>query len=193
MQQLLAMEGVLERFMPTPEAAATLRSVFAKQYNLDVREESGSSSVQDVIENALRSPSDFVLKPQREGGGNNLYDEELVAALRTMSSGERAAYILMEKIRPSTFPARMVRDGAVTEAEAICELGIYGVFIGDGSTGSYSLEPPLSAAQHNGSSMPSLSTPYNKVGGFLLRVKPEQLNEGGVAAGYAVLSSPSII
>ena len=33
----------------------------------------------------------------------------------------------------------------------------------------------------------------NKYGGFLLRVKPAVSDEGGVAAGYAVLSSPCLI
>ena len=32
----------------------------------------------------------------------------------------------------------------------------------------------------------------NKYGGYLLRVKPALSDEGGVAAGYAVLSSPDL-
>lgn len=35
--------------------------------------------------------------------------------------------------------------------------------------------------------------PYiNRYGGYLLRVKPAVSDEGGVAAGYAVLSSPDL-
>lgn len=44
---------------------------------------------------ARARPDDFVLKPQREGGGNNLYGEDLRSALAEMSSAERAAFILM--------------------------------------------------------------------------------------------------
>ena len=33
----------------------------------------------------------------------------------------------------------------------------------------------------------------NKYGGYLLRVKPALSDEGGVAAGYAVLSSPDLV
>ena len=181
---------MLERFVAAPDAAS-LRRVFARQYNLDVHEESSgsSSSVGQAIEAAILSPSDFVLKPQREGGGNNLYDDELVDALRAMSDSDRAAFILMEKIRPSSCRARMLRDGVVTEAEAICELGVYGVFIGDGSAGSYTLEPASSATTPSRGAF----TTYNKHGGFLLRVKSAQSNEGGVAAGYAVLSSPTLV
>ena len=47
---------------------------------------------------AAAEPERFVLKPQREGGGNNLYAEELRAKLAT---GEGlAAYILMQRIQP---------------------------------------------------------------------------------------------
>jgi len=51
-----------------------------------------------VVARAQASPEDFVLKPQREGGGNNLYGEQLQQRL-----GQRtglAAYILMQRIRP---------------------------------------------------------------------------------------------
>lgn len=42
--------------------------------------------------------------------------------------------------------------------------------------------------------MPLTSTQYiNRYGGYLLRVKPAISDEGGVAAGYAVLSSPKLV
>lgn len=37
------------------------------------------------MELALREPGKFVLKPQREGGGNNLYGDEVADALRSWS------------------------------------------------------------------------------------------------------------
>jgi len=51
-----------------------------------------------VLARAAAAPDDFVLKPQREGGGNNLYGAELAARLR--SRGGLAAFILMQRIRP---------------------------------------------------------------------------------------------
>ena len=35
------------------------------------------SEVNSVVERALANPHEFVLKPQKEGGGNNFFDEEL--------------------------------------------------------------------------------------------------------------------
>lgn len=58
----------------------------------------GDPSTREVLDRARASPDDFVLKPQREGGGNNLYGEQIPERLKD----ERglAAYILMQRIRP---------------------------------------------------------------------------------------------
>ena len=34
------------------------------------------SGCQRALVNALKNPHDYVLKPQKEGGGNNFYDDE---------------------------------------------------------------------------------------------------------------------
>ena len=73
-----------------------------------------------------------MLKPQREGGGNNLYGEEMARALGRMAAAERASYILMERIRPPTHALPLMRDGVLDGGECIAELGVFGVFLGDG-------------------------------------------------------------
>jgi hypothetical protein len=50
-------------------------------YGLDA---TGSHEVAQAVANAVAAPKGFVLKPQREGGGNNLFGEEMAAALRRM-------------------------------------------------------------------------------------------------------------
>jgi glutathione synthase len=60
---------------------------------------------------ALENPQGFVLKPQREVGGWNLYSDELVKALKLMDSKEREAYILMQKIVPPATKGSLVRRG----------------------------------------------------------------------------------
>ena len=48
---------------------------------------------------ALASPERFVLKPQREGGGNNVYGADIRPVLERMQhSRERTAYILMDRL-----------------------------------------------------------------------------------------------
>ena len=59
---------------------------------------------------AIDDPRRFVLKPQREGGGNNVFDDDVAVRLRELAdSKERAAFILMERIRPLTFQNYIVK------------------------------------------------------------------------------------
>lgn len=112
-QQALAVKDNLERFITSPDDLASLRDVFAGLYNMDVHEGDGNDKAQvdSIVSKAIASPHAFILKPQREGGGNNLCDSELVNALRSMSSEELAAFILMERIEPPDHDACQIREG----------------------------------------------------------------------------------
>lgn len=85
-----------------------------------------------AVEEAKADPSRFVLKPQREGGGNNLYGDEVAAALDSMSLHELGAYILMQRIFPARRRAVLVKEGRAVEGETISELGVYGATLADG-------------------------------------------------------------
>jgi hypothetical protein len=74
---------------------------------------------------------------------------------------------LAQRICPPQHPSVMVRRGVVTAGPAVNELGVYGVFLSDG-----------------------VHTALNEPAGHLLRTKVEGTDEGGVAAGFAVLDSP---
>lgn len=164
-QQELSRVGVLEVLLPDqPEAVARLRATFAGLYSLDMGEEGDQA-----IAEAIAAPSHFVLKPQREGGGNNLYGEEMVQALeRLKDSEERASYILMEKIEPEPFENCLLRPGSPARVvRCISELGIFGVYVRQGKT-----------------------LVVNKHVGHLLRTKAIEHADGGVAAGVAVLDNP---
>jgi hypothetical protein len=82
---------------------------------------------------ALKTPSRFVVKPQREGGGNNIYGDDIKPFLENIrESSERDAYILMDRIQPPKTTNYIVRPG-FKEAqlkEVISELGIFGYVIG---------------------------------------------------------------
>jgi glutathione synthase len=94
-QEALSRPGVLERFVGDKGEADLLRSCFAGLYGFGPGE-----GGEEATKRALERPEDFVLKPQREGGGNNLYGDEMVRALQTMTQDEKGAFILMERIRP---------------------------------------------------------------------------------------------
>ncbi|CAF4858427.1 unnamed protein product [Pieris macdunnoughi] len=168
-QQALAAPGALERFVAEGELRSRVRDIFTGLYSLDF-DDSGERAVEMAIADAER----FVLKPQREGGGNNLYGADVKEALlRMRHSRERAAYILMERILPPLISGYVVRPNAAVPpslCDLVSELGIFGVIIG-------SKEKIYS----------------NRQVGHMLRTKLADANEGGVAAGLGALDSPYLL
>ena len=112
------------------------------------------------------------MKPQREGGGNNVYGDDIKPFLENIrDSDERNAYILMDRIHPPVTKNYMVRPGAdPMSVEVISELGIFGYVIGDND---------------------KIIT--NKQVGHMLRTKLSYVNEGGVAAGLGALDSVYLV
>lgn len=164
-QQVLDQPGEVERFVDDPQEAADIRATFARQYSLSAAEDG-----EKVAQMAIDRPDDFVLKPQREGGGNNLYGTDLKEALIAMSLEERSAYVLMERIRPVVVRNVMIRDGQYSVNDIVSEFGVFGVHLS--SAGNVVL---------------------NLAAGTLLRSKAASQDDGGVAAGVAVLDSPLLI
>lgn len=82
----------------------------------------------------LKEPERFVLKPQREGGGNNVYGEDVAVQLEAMkNSKERTAWILMDRIRPPLQENYLLRPNNTDEPklqDLVSELGIFGVILG---------------------------------------------------------------
>ncbi|XP_044263862.1 glutathione synthetase-like isoform X2 [Tribolium madens] len=168
-QQTLAKPGALDQFLNDPSKVEKVKQIFAGLYSLDF-DELGEQAIQMAIDD----PERFVLKPQREGGGNNVYGLEVRDAVKKMKdSEERTAWILMERIHPPLSTGYMVRPGgskAPQLVDMVSELGIFGVVIGDAE-----------------------KITYNKQVGHMLRTKVATANEGGVAAGLGALDSPYLI
>eukprot|EP01062_Namystynia_karyoxenos_P016589 TRINITY_DN16063_c0_g1_i1.p1 TRINITY_DN16063_c0_g1~~TRINITY_DN16063_c0_g1_i1.p1 ORF type:complete len:545 (+),score=142.22 TRINITY_DN16063_c0_g1_i1:70-1635(+) len=163
MQQALADPATLRRFCSNVEAT-DMESVFAPIYGLE-------ESNQSHIAEALADPSDWLLKPQREGGGSLIHGEDMVRVLRGLTPAQRHEYILMRKIRPPRLPSIFVRDGAVVrDSRTVSELGVFGAVLSDGEV-----------------------LHVNEASGTLLRSKSEKNEDGGVAAGVAYLDSPLLI
>ena len=105
-----------------------IRKVFTGLYSVD-NDEQGNKAV----EAALANPEKYVLKPQREGGGNNIYGKDIVSFLSNMKDAdERNAYILMDRLNPPVTSNYIVRPG-VSGANMVkvnSELGIFGYLIG---------------------------------------------------------------
>jgi glutathione synthase len=165
-QQDLAAPGVAERFAATPAEAALVRTFFAGLWALDALDADPAAAA--AVADAIANPGGYVLKPQREGGGNNLYGAAL--AERLAGGADLGALILMQRILPPVNRSVMLRLGAAAEADTLSELGVYGTFLRRGD-----------------------QVLLNREAGHLVRTKAATSDEGGVAAGFAVLDSPMLV
>jgi hypothetical protein len=173
---------MVERYLPssqgwTEEDADGLRRTFTTLYPMDDESELG----RHAQKLALESPEGYVLKPQREGGGNNIYRTDIPPFLRDLAAqplapGEppkKEGYILMSLIEPPLGLKNLLVKGGqaeVKEGEVVSELGVYGVVLFDEE-----------------------KTRVNRGAGTLLRTKGRESDEGGVAVGYSVVDSPVLV
>ncbi|NP_001313214.1 glutathione synthetase, chloroplastic [Nicotiana tabacum] len=158
-QQELAKPNVLERFLENKDDIAKLRKCFAGLWSLDES---------DTVKDAIERPGLYVMKPQREGGGNNIYGEDVKEALlKLQKEGTGSdAFILMQRIFPTVSHSILMREGIPHKEQTISELGIYGTYLRN-----------------------EKEVLINQQSGYLMRTKVSSSNEGGVAAGFAVLDS----
>ncbi|XP_043200663.1 glutathione synthetase-like isoform X1 [Amphibalanus amphitrite] len=166
-QQELSRPGALERFL-NEEEVKLCRSVFTGLYSLDMNEEGDAA-----VKMAIANPERFVLKPQREGGGNNVYGLEIAKTLSAIkNSPERTGYILMDLIEPHVQPNYLLRagQGKPQLVQAVGELGIFGYILSDAN-----------------------QTYCNECCGFTLRSKPSTVLEGGVIGGSGAMDSPFLV
>jgi glutathione synthase len=191
-QEVLTQPGVLERFLANEKSGEhifgeheinELRASFMNMWGLDVSEDMltpdhiaiKSGQEEFGVRKARECATSLVLKPQREGGGNNVYKEAIPEFLDALAPQERRAWIAMELIRPPgntgnyLIRARLAESESQVpvKAEVVSELGIYGWALFGG---------------------PSKGVEEKQVG-WLVRTKGKESNEGGVATGFSVLDS----
>jgi len=74
-----------------------------------------------------------VLKPQKEGGGNNYFNEKMRDIL--IKKDNIQSYLLMEKIDAPILQTYMIRKGKISYTPSITELGIFSFLILDALSG----------------------------------------------------------
>jgi glutathione synthase len=114
----------------------------------------------------------YVLKPQREGGGNNIYRGAIPPFLKSLPETHWKSYILMEIIVPPPVRNMILRNGNIETGGVICELGVYGTCLWDHT---------------------SKEVLHNEEAGYLLRTKGDKSEEGGVAAGFGSMDSCRLV
>ena len=103
MTEFRFLTDVFPRYL-NAEESANVRSVLAELHQLSLGPEGDRAA-----QLAFDCPQGWVLKPSREGGGNNFFDDDMLEKLRELKgSDKREAYVLMEKLRPPHVPNRFV-------------------------------------------------------------------------------------
>ena len=75
-QQSFSDESLLRQVSGSDGTTHALKHLFKGIWSLEDLCKEGAE-VNSVVEQALENPHEFVLKPQKEGGGNNFFDQEL--------------------------------------------------------------------------------------------------------------------
>ena len=163
-QQVLTKKEVLVNFV-SEEISGRFLKTFAKMHTLD---EIINTTEGEVTASKWLSchADDYVLKPQREGGGNNYFGSDILNLIPTIKKEEQKAYIMMEKIKPVPHSSIQIVNGKAETLNCVSEIGRFGVCFAE-----------------NGKIKNNLDA------GYLVRTKARNVNEGGVSAGFACLNT----
>lgn len=169
-QQVLATPSSshIERFL-NKQDSDRVRKSFAPIYPLDNSE--AGQEAKSIAMDPNRSHG-YVLKPQREGGGNNIYRKAIPPFLEALGNQEKwNGHILMELIDPPSQRNYIFCNGVTKSGEVIPELGIFGTCLWS-QTGQID---------------------HNENAGYVLRTKERESEEGGVAAGFGAVDSLCLV
>ena len=169
-QYYLQKPEILKKFCPEELISNDIIRFFMKIYYIrDMNLEEQKELYSKIINNL----NDFVIKPQKEGGANNYYNEQIK---NLIPEGENEPNellknsIIMEKIKPPEYETMIIKNDEMVIEKVVSEFSVYGVILSDES--KYYL---------------------NKSVGFLVRSKEASQNEGGIMAGVAAVDIPFLI
>ncbi|ETS74986.1 hypothetical protein PFICI_13470 [Pestalotiopsis fici W106-1] len=172
-QQILATPDSphLARFLAAERECERVRATFAPMYPMDMSLDGLKGREMATNPEIAKR---FVLKPQREAGGNNIYRGAIPAFLQNVPESQWPGYVLMEMIEPPAQRNAILRDGELQSGGVICELGVWGTVLWRRTD-------------------QGIEVLKNDEAGYLLRTKSDQSEEGGVAAGFGSLDSVCLV
>ncbi|KAH9889630.1 glutathione synthetase [Xylariomycetidae sp. FL2044] len=166
-QQELTQPGTLEQWL-SAEESRSIRQTFMPMYPLDNSAE-GIKGRRLAITNA----KDYILKPSREGGGNNLYGESIPGFLHTLPRDQWKNYVLMERIKSPSTKGILISPAMVHRGPVVSELGTLSMCL-------WKRVPEEQATE----------IIMNSGGGWTFKTKPVDVEEMSVVKGYGCFDSP---
>ena len=164
-QLALAAPGVLERFL-SQEAADALRPTFMDMHAL-------SSSEALAIARNPDQANDYVLKPNLEGGGHNIFRNDIPDFVETLAKEQYADYVLMKMIQPQFKQGVLMTPQELYQGPVVSELGVIGTCLWRRSADGR--EPEVIG---------------NEAAGWTFKSKPSSVDEMSVVKGYGCFDCP---
>lgn len=168
-QQQLAVPGVLERFLDD-QKASEIRSTFATIYPMD---ESEQGKLGRKLALDSKTAINYVLKPSLEGGGNNVYGEDIPLFLRSKPERVWHTFILMELVKSPSQNSMLMSLRGIYAGPVLSELGILGTCLWSAEEGAEVM--------------------HNEQIGWTFKSKDEKVNEMSVIKGYGCFDSPWLV
>ena len=173
-QQALTKPGAVERFLPADTAAKIRETFMLPQQILDT-----SPAGLQAREAALDPQSCllYVLKPNRDGGGHNVYRGDIPRFLHEKPRESWHQYILMRLIEPPATEGTLVMPMDLYHGAVISELGIIAACIWERGKGNAR----------------EVEVRVNEVAGWTFKTKPRDVDEMSVVKGYGCFDCPLLV
>ncbi|KAK3714307.1 hypothetical protein LTR37_007893 [Vermiconidia calcicola] len=172
-QQALIQEGAVERFLP-PDEAAKVRKTFMPMQILDTQA-AGLEARKTALD--PERAVNYILKPNLEGGGHNVYRSDIAEFLKLRPQEEWHKYVLMRLIEPPPSTGTIVMPEALYHGAVVSELGILGTCLWQRRSGAGG----------------ELEIKHNEVVGWTFKTKPAGVDEMSVVKGYGVFDCPLLV
>ena len=162
---------ILMKYIPEELIANDLKRFFVKIYF--VNEMSEEQRIQ-IYKEIREDMSKYIVKPQKEGGGNNYYNEEILKILPEEGCSEITEHLknslIMERINPPEIKTSLLHNNILKTLKTISEISVYGIILSN--TDRIWL---------------------NETAGFLIRTKENTSQEGGVIVGVSAIDLPHLV
>jgi len=169
-QQELMVPGTLERFL-SKEEAKRIRDTFHPMYPLD-ESPAGITARKQAMD--AKTAEEYILKPSLEGGGHNVYGDDIPEYLAELPLEKWPTYVLMEKIKPPLLHNTLSSERGVYEGPVISELGVFGYCLWRRWEGKGTMVQDIE---------PSWS----------FKTKNAEVDEMSVVKGYGCFDSPALL
>lgn len=167
-QEALSKPGAVERFIAA-DKAAKVRKTFMRMQVLDNSPE-GLAARKIALDPA--QSIDYVLKPNLEGGGHNVYRTAIPDFLKEQPEESWHKYIIMTLIEPPPTTGTLMMPQDLYHGAIVSELGVWGTCLWERSgEGEVVVEE-------------------NRAGGWTFKSKPAEVDEMSVVKGYGCFDCP---